>query len=150
MKKLAILLLLVAATSCRRQVVTPPSAVDTNASGGATARDAVQRFMVAAKAQDLQAVSLVWGTANGPARASMKQDELEMRIVSFLGCLKHDSYMVRSDGPASAGERSMSVELKFRDLTRSTNFYVTPGPSNRWYVRAFDLESLRDICVRKS
>jgi hypothetical protein len=150
-KKLAILVLLIGIAGCRRQAVvgSPPPGAAT-ATGGATARDAVQRFMAAAKAQDLQALSMVWGTSSGPARSTMGQQELEMRIVSFLGCLRHDSYSVRSEGPATNGERVLLVELKFRELTRSSNFHATPGPSNRWYVRLFDQIALRDICTRRA
>ena len=151
MKKLAILVLLVAMSGCRRQVVvTSPPAGDATAPGGATARDAVQKFMAAAKAQDLQAISMVWGTSSGPARSTMGQQELEMRIVSFLGCLRHDSYSVRSEGPAANAERVLLVELKFKELTRSSNFYATLGPSNRWFVRLFDQIALRDICTRRA
>jgi hypothetical protein len=150
-KKLAILLLVVAAASCRRQVVVasvPPG--DPNAPGAATPREAAQRFMSAAKAQDLQAMSMIWGTSAGPARATMGQQEIEQREVVMIGCLKHDTYRVVSEGPAASRERVLAVEIKFKDLTRSTNFYATPGPSNRWFVRTFDLESLRDICVRRA
>jgi hypothetical protein len=150
-KKLAILLLLVAATSCRRQVVvTSPPPSDPNAPGAATPREAVQRFMSAAKAQDLQAMSIIWGTSAGPARSTMGQQEIEQREVVMMGCLKHDDFRIASEGPAANRERVLGVDVRFRDLTRSTNFYATPGPSNRWFVRSFDMESLRDICVRKA
>jgi hypothetical protein len=149
-KKLAILVLLAAsAMSCRRQVAVAPPPVDANVAGGATAREAVQKFMAAAKAQDLQAMSTVWGTSAGPARGTMGQQEIEQREVIMMGCLKHDSYRVTSEGPAANRERIVGVEVRFKELTRPTNFYTTPGPSNRWFVRTFDLESLRDICVRK-
>jgi hypothetical protein len=150
-KKLAILMLLVAVAGCRRQVsVSSPPPGDPNAPGAATPREAVQRFMAAAKAQDLQAVSMIWGTSSGPARSTMGQQELEMRIVSFLGCLKHDSYSVRSEGPAAGGERMLVVELKFKELTRSSDFYATRGPSSRWLIRQFDLKALQDICSRRA
>jgi hypothetical protein len=150
-KKLAILLLLVAASSCRRQVVvTSPPAGDANVPGAATPREAVQRFMAAAKAQDLQAMSMIWGTTAGSARSTMAQQEIEQREVIMIGCLKYDTYRITAEGPAANAERVIAVELKYKDLTRSTNFYVTQGPSKRWYVRAFDLDSVRDICVRKS
>lgn len=150
MKKLAILLLLVAATSCRRQtVVASPPGVDARA-GAATPRAAVQRFMAAAKLQDLQEMSNIWGSASGPARSTMDQQTLEQREVILMGCLKHDTYSVLSEAPAPTGERLLSIELKHKDLTRSTNFYVTRGPADRWYVRSLDLDPLRDICVRRS
>ena len=150
MKKLAILMLAVVAAGCRPPVqVSSPPASDPNLTGGATAREAVQRFMTAAKAQDLQAIASIWGTSSGPARSTMGQQELEMRIVSFLPCLKHDSYNIRSEGPAANSERVFTVDLRFRELTRSSLFYATRGPSNRWYVRQFDFDALRDICTRK-
>jgi hypothetical protein len=129
-------------------VTSPP--VDTNVSGAANPREAVQRFMAAAKAQDLQAMSMIWGSSAGPVRSTMGQQEIEQREVILIGCLKHDSYRILPDSPAAGGERVIPVELKYRDLTRQTNFHAVSGPAKRWYVRTFDLESLRDICVRKA
>jgi hypothetical protein len=150
-KKLAILLLFVGAASCRQKVVeTPAPAVDANVSGAANPREAVQRFMAAAKAQDLQAMSMIWGSAAGPVRSTMGQQEIEQREVILIGCLKHDNYRVMPDSPAAGGERVIPVEVRYKELTRSTNFHAVLGPSRRWYVRTFDLESLRDICVRKT
>jgi hypothetical protein len=148
-KKLAILLVVVAAVSCRQQVVVPPSQVDTRA-GAPTPRGALTRFMTAAKNQDLQEMSNIWGSSAGPARSTMDQQTLEQREFILMGCLKHDSYRVLSEAPAMVNERMLSVELKHKDLTRSSNFYVTRGPEDRWYVRTLDLEPLRDICVRKT
>jgi len=146
-KKLAIVLLLVIA-GCRRQVVVS-TAPGVNTPGGASARDAVQRFMAAAKAQDLQAFSNVWGSTAGPARTNMDKDELEQRQIILLCYLKHDSYRVLSEAPAANGERVLTLENKYQDLTRTANFFATRGPENRWYVREFDPESLRAICARR-
>jgi len=153
-KKLAIAALLVGA-ACRRQVVvaSPPAssttASATTAVGGATARDAVQRFLASAKAQDLQAMSNIWGTATGPVAGTMPQSQLEQREIYMIRCLKHDSYRVVDELPATGGERMFTVELKYQDLTRSTNFYATPGPRARWYIRSFDPNDLQDICTRR-
>jgi hypothetical protein len=80
------------------------------------------------------------------------RDERETReqreIIQFC-YLKHDGYQVLGEAPARNAERVVAAELKYKDLTRSTNFTVTRGPSNRWYVRAFDIEALRDICAKK-
>lgn len=147
MKKLAILCLLVAA-ACQRQVNvgTTPSP---SAPGGATPREAVQKFLAAAKAQDLQAMSNVWGTSAGPARSTMGREELEQREIILLCYLKHDSYRIAGESPAANGERVFSVDLTFRDLTRSANFFATPGPADRWYLRHFESERLTDICQRR-
>jgi hypothetical protein len=147
-KKLAIVLLF-ALASCRRQVQvgSPPAA---NAPGASSPREALQRFMTAAKAQDIQAMSNVWGTSQGPARSTMEKDELEKREIIMMTCLKHDSYRVLGEAPAPAGERVMAVEVKFKGLTPSTNFTSVRGPSERWYIRTLELEPLGEICATKA
>jgi hypothetical protein len=147
-KKLAIVLLLVVAAGCQRRV-TVGTAPSVNDPGGSTAREAVQKFLAAAKAQDLQAFSNVWGTSAGPARTTMEKEELEQREIILLCYLKHDSYRVVSESPATNDERVVAVEIKFQDLSRIANFFVTPGPAKRWYVKTFDTEPLRDICSRR-
>jgi hypothetical protein len=138
---------------CRRQAVvgsppaTQPPAV-TPGIGGATAREAIEKFMTAAHAGDLDAMSLVWGTTAGPVRTTMSREEWEKREVIFMRCVRHESWRVLGESPAAGGERLMMVETKFRDLTRSTNFYAVQGPQQRWFVRQFDMQPLETICQR--
>lgn len=147
MKKLAIVLLLVSA-GCHRKVVvgSPPNP---NEPGAATPRDAVARFLATAKAQDLQAMALIWGSPQGPIRDTRSRDEIEQREVILMCHLKHDSYRVLSDAPAVNNERVLGVELKYRDLTRLSNFTVGKGPTDRWYVFRFEMDPLREICARR-
>ena len=147
MKKLAIVGMLVVA-ACTRPV-SVGTAANPNTPGAATAREAVQKFLAAAKAQDLQAMSIVWGTSAGPARSTMDRQELEQREIILLCYLKHDAYKIGSESPATNGERVFDVEMKYRDLTRSANFFATPGPAGRWYLRTFENEKLTDICQRR-
>jgi hypothetical protein len=156
MRNLPLVILAVAllVSGCRRQVEvgSPPAgqnpAVVPAGAGGATARQAVERFMTAARVQDLDAMSQVWGTSSGPVRATMPRQEWEMREVVFMRCLRHDSWRVLGESPAAGGERLMIVEIKFRDLTRSANFYAVMGPEQRWFVRQFDMDALQTICQR--
>jgi hypothetical protein len=148
-KKLAIVLLLVFAAGCRQRQVVVGTAPNANAPGGATARDALTRFLAAAKAQDLQAFGNIWGTSAGPARGTMAQGELEQRSIILLCYLKHDSYRIVSESPAENNERVFNVEAKYQDLTRSANFFATAGPAGRWYVRHIEIEKLNDICQRR-
>jgi hypothetical protein len=104
--------------------------------------------MTAAKMQELDAMSQAWGTVSGPVRATMNRQEWEQREVIFMRCLRHDSWRVLGESPAAGGERLLQVEVKFRDLTRSANFYAVPGPEQRWYVRTFDMDALQSICQR--
>jgi len=155
-KKLAIVVLLVLA-GCRRQVqvtstptaITPPASA--NVTGAATAREAVQLFLATAKAQDLQAMSNVWGTSAGPARTStvFSAAELEQREIVLMKCLRHDSYSILGETPAAGGERVFSVELRLGSLPLRSDFTTTQGPASRWYVRTFDFEKLQQICQRR-
>lgn len=144
---------------CHRQVVvgspTPQPATSqptgapttTNMTGAADAAASVRAFLAAAKAQDLQAFSTVWGTDQGPARDVIPREELEKREIFLLKCLAHDSYRIIRDSPATGGKRGFAIELRRRDLTRTTNFYSVPGPAGRWYVENFDIEPLQDFCL---
>ena len=145
-KKLAVLAVL-ALSACHRQVKVGSSPT-ANTPGGATPREALQFFMAAAKAQDIQAMSNVWGTTAGPARSTMDKSELEMREIILMCYLTHDSYQVLGEAPAANGERVLAVDVKYQDLTRSTNFFLTRGPANRWYVARFDNQALQDICAQ--
>ena len=148
MKKLAIVGLLIMA-ACQQRPVSVTTAPGANTPGAANAREAVQKFMAAAKAQDLQALSNIWGTTAGPVRNTMGREELEQREIILLCYLKHDTYRIVSEGPATNGERALVVESKFQDLTRQANFFATPGPAGRWYVRQFENEKFTDICQRR-
>jgi hypothetical protein len=145
-KKLAIALLLV--IGCTRPA-TVGSPANPNTPGAATAREALIRFMSAAKAQDLDAMSIIWGTAQGPVRSTMDRPTWEQREVIMMRCLRHDSYRVLGEAPAAGGERVLAAELKFGDLTRSANFTAIPGPSSRWYLQQVEIDKLGDICQRK-
>ena len=149
MKKLIMAVVLVAA--CR---TSPPVVVSTatrpatgNATGGADAQGAIRAFMAAAKQQDLQALGGVWGNANGPARDAISREELEKRELIMMRCLRHDRYDIAGEAPNPGGSRAMVVNLTYKDLSRSTNFVVVRGPSNRWYVEKFDLDPLQGICL---
>lgn len=160
MRKLAIVVLLVMA-SCKRQVVVssapasqPAATANPNAPGGGSPRDAIDRFMQAAKQQDVQAMSNVWGTSRGPARTDrtfMTVEDMEQRIIYMMRCLRHDTYTVLSEQPATGGERISRVQLKLGSTTAVSDFTTTPGPDNRFYVRTLDLEtpSIKAICIAK-
>jgi hypothetical protein len=153
-KKLAILFLLVA--SCTRTVVVsgPPAAAASIAAGAATPRDAIKRFMTAAKNQDLQEMGLSWGTVNGPELTDKESADAkhtrEQREIVMMCYLKHDTYQVGAESPSTNDQRVLAVDVKFKDLTRSADFTVTRSAKGRWFVQKVDIEKLRDICARKA
>ena len=135
-------------TSPAPQPAVAPSGAGT---GAGDARAAVLAFLDAAKGQDLQALSAVWGSSAGSVRdaGDIPRDEMEKRELLMMCYLTHDSHQVLNDKPAPNSERVVAVQLKRGPLTRTTNFYAVAGPGGRWYVRTFDMESLADFCKTK-
>jgi hypothetical protein len=152
-RKLAIVFLLVM-TACKRQVVVssapssqPGPSANTNAPGAASHREAVIKFFQAAKVQDVQALANVWGTSNrGPARSFMAPEELEMRVIYMMKCLRHDSYTIMTETPALGDKRVFAVQSKYRSLTAIADFTTTRGPDNRFYLEQFDPAKLNVVC----
>jgi hypothetical protein len=138
---------------CKRQVsvTTAPSSqpaatANPNATGAASHREAVTKFFQAAKVQDVQALANVWGAERGPARSFMSPEELEMRVIYMMKCLRHDSFSILSETPAVGDKRIFAVQVRLRSLTAVADFTTTRGPDARYYVELFAPEKLNVIC----
>jgi hypothetical protein len=130
-----------------------PRAVNTSTSpdqtvGASTPRGAVDRFLAAVRAQDLQAMSVIWGTANGPARDQMTQDVLEKRELIMQCYMLHDQARIVRESPDVEGRHDFVVELTKGGLVRTTTFHAVRGPRDRWYIENVELEPLADLCRR--
>ncbi len=145
MRKLLAGLLLIGA--CTTRTTTLPSA---SGPGASSPRPALDAFLSAVKAQDLQAMSAVWGDKDGPVRDSkrMGRDEMERRELILMCYFKHDKYRVLGESPSADGERVLQVELTKGTMSRTTNFYATKG-GDRWYIRSAQMEPVRDLCTQK-
>ena len=150
MKKLLIGLMLLAACQTRTVVEQPVNANTTNVSVASGARPALDAFLAAIRAKDLQALGANWGDKNGAIRDSKRisRDELEKRELVLMCYFNHDSYTVLNDEPAAGGERKMTVRLTRGTLSRTTDFFLTGG-AERWYVRTANMEPVRDLCSKK-
>lgn len=116
--------------------------------GAANARRAVETFLGAVKAQDLQAMSSVWGTSKGPARDVVDRAQLEKRELIMQCYLSHDSFVIANDVATKADTHQLQVRLTKGRLTRETTFTAVQGPSDRWYVLDAQLEPVRDLCAQ--
>lgn len=114
--------------------------------GAAAPRLAVEQFMAAVKAQDLQAMSIVWGTDKGPARDQMERGELEKREIIMQACYDHDRFRILEEGPAPSGERVVRVEVSRGTNTATPSFMLVKGPSERWYVRDAGITAMKEFC----
>ncbi len=144
MRKL-ILGLLLAATACggaTTVVPAPPAPIGP--------RPALDAFLAAIRAQDLQAMSSAWGDKEGPVRDNKKlsRDEVEHRELIMMCYFRHDRYRVLGDQPTTGGERVMQVQLTKGTLSRTTNFFLADA-GDRWYVRTAEMEPVKDLCAQK-
>ena len=114
--------------------------------GAAAPQLAVDAFLKAVNAKDLQAMSTVFGTKNGSARETMDHTELEKREVILACYFAHDSSRILGESPGLQGHRDVRVELKKGTLTRQTTFFTIKGPGDRWYVDNMDIAAVRDFC----
>ena len=147
MKKLLIGFMLLAGCTTRTVVEQP---VSTSVSVASGARPALDAFLAAIRAKDLQALGANWGDKNGAIRDSKRisRDELEKRELVLMCYFNHDSYTVLSDEPVAGGERKMTVRLTRGTLTRTTDFFLT-STAERWYVRTANMDPVRDLCSKK-
>jgi hypothetical protein len=114
--------------------------------GAATPRGAVDAFLDAARTQDIQAMSAVWGSTQGAAREYSPRDQTEKRLLIMMCFLKHDKSSVGTPSAAAGGRLEFPVTLTQGDLSRSTTITTIPGPSSRYYVETFDMKSVEALC----
>ena len=148
MKKLLLIGLLFAGACQTRTVELPaPAPVSAPVAGPRPALDA---FLAAIRAQDLQALATAWGDKNGPVRDSklFAREEMEQRELILIRCFKHDRARVVGESPAADGERAFQVELVRGTVTRVTDFFTVKGP-DRWYVRSGNMDAVKELCSTK-
>ena len=125
----------------------PPSS-DLGMTGGGDARAAVQAFLVAGKAQDLQALSAVWGNNQGPLRNQISHDELEKRELIMMCFLKHDTDSIGGPSAAAGSRIVFPVTMTRGPISKVTTVTTMLGPSSRWYVEKIDLRAIEAMCQR--
>jgi len=146
MKKLLLAFVVAGAVACHTAPPATTSGVD-NTPGAKTSIAAVDRFFAAVHAQDLQAMSLVWGTSKGAARDNMDRTELEKREVILQCYFNSDTFRVTGESPISDIRRMVRVELQRGGRTRTPVVYTVMGPGGRWFVENLDIAAVKDFCA---
>jgi hypothetical protein len=119
--------------------------------GAVAPRQAVIDFLGAVKAQDLQAMSAVWGSEKGPARDQLPRTQLDQRLIIMQGCYAHDRYQILDETAGTSGRRIVRVSLVRGSRTKTTSFSAVPGPSKRYFVSVEDADfnsMLKDFCPK--
>jgi hypothetical protein len=151
-KRVALVLLVVAA--CRTVPVSGgvgapmsgPTAGATNAAtvGATSPRAAVERFLSAARDQDLLTVGNLFGDEQGPARDRDDRRAFEQREVIMVCALRHDQAKITEGAASVGGKMLFSVDLVQGLLQATTKFTVVRGPGGRWFVSEFDIVTLQN------
>ena len=152
MKKL--LLVLLALSACTRATTTTttgagaPRTTTTGPQlvGASSPRLAVEQFLTAVRAQDLQAMSVVFGTSRGPSRDNMQREELDKRLIILQCYFNHDKSRMLAEAPGEGGHRVFTVELTRGRLTKTPRFYAIKGPNDRWFVDNMEIAAVREFC----
>ncbi|MCA0376565.1 MAG: hypothetical protein LCH84_13010 [Gemmatimonadetes bacterium] len=145
---------------CSRQVVSTESSLPggaprpsvgaevTGAIGAATARGAVEGFLKAVNAQDLQTMSTLWGNAQGLVREQIKREDLEKRLVVIQCLLQHDSFRYTEDRPrlSSEGRQQQYLEIVRGSTRKVTHFTLVASRGGRWVVENIDVGPLQELC----
>lgn len=126
----------------------PVPAAAAAGAGGASSSQAVEGFLRAAQTTDARAMSGYFGTRAGPTTVRDPATDVEKRMIALACYLQHDASRVLGDVPGvgEAGDRTVTVELRQRDLVRQTRFTTVSGPGGRWFVQAFDIDAVSDLC----
>ena len=136
--------ILLAATACSSATKAPETA-PVRMTGAAAPRTAVEQFLQAVRAQDLQAMGEIWGNAKGPARDQFERSELEKRELIMQGCFDHDKFRIVDESPGEAGRRVYRVELTKGRVVATPRFYAIPGPGGRWFLEDAEIAAAREI-----
>lgn len=143
MRRLGMAMLVLLAMAGCRAAALPTGAT----TGAATSTEAVLAFLGAAKAQDLQAISAVWGNDESLTRDRVERQELERRLLIINCHLRHDESRIGVAQMGEAGRTLLSVELVSGQARATVPFTTVKNPrDNRWYVEDVDLRPARDIC----
>ena len=119
-----------------------------DAVGAVTGKAAVEGFLKAVKAQDLQTMSAVWGTTKGAARDQMKREDLEKRLIIMQCTLTHDRWAFIEDRPRlqTGGRQEFQIELFQAQRSAKTSILTVTGPGGRWFVEDINLLPLKEFC----
>jgi hypothetical protein len=138
-----ILALLLFAAACSPAVRTGSGSQLT---GSAAPRVALEQFLNAVKAQDIQSMGSIFGTSSGPARDQIDRAELEKRMLIMQCYFNHDKFRITGESSQGA-KRIFQFELTRSTRTRNSSATVVEGPSQRWYIEAMDIAAVRDFCA---
>ena len=142
---LTLLIVVPLVSACTTRVVEQPrSSGSMSELAGVAPVLSVERFLQAVNAQDFQAMSRIFGTAEGPFQGEATEVELRMSILSQV--LQHQDYRIDSERLEPGREhptRRVGVDLTIDGrIIPDVAFLVVQTPAGRWMVESVDVEKV--------
>jgi hypothetical protein len=129
-KKLAIAFAVVVVAACSSR-----GGGSSGSQTGATSPEAaVNAYMAAMKARDLQAMSAVWGSSRGSVRETMQREQMEKSGTIVMGLMCPDDFKVMGNVAHDDGRRQIRGQMKRGMQSIDLTFVTVQGPGGRWYV----------------
>ena len=144
MKRLSILFaLLMSAGACTSQTVVNQSLIPVAPSL------TVERFLQAANTRDLETMSRLFGTDDGPIGDSGSREEVELRMDLIAEILQHDDYEIISErsvpgAPAPSNRIGVDLVLPGGTTVRDVGFTVVLESPNRWLINVIELVKITE------
>ena len=144
MKRLSILfVLLMSAGACTSQTV-----VNQSQSPVVAPALTVERFLQAANTRDLETMSRLFGTDDGPIGDTGTREEVELRMDVIAEILQHDDYEIISECMVPGAEvpsNRIGVDLLLPSGTtvRDVGFTVVES-DDRWLINVIELAKITE------
>jgi len=110
----------------------------------------VERFLQAANTRDLETMSRLFGTDDGPIGDRGRRQEVELRMDLIAEILQHADYQITSerrvpgaDSPSiRVGVDMLIVTPRGEMMVRDVGFTVVLESPNRWLVNVIELAKI--------
>ena len=104
----------------------------------------VERFLQAANARDLETMSRLFGTPDGPIGDRRSREEVELRMNVIAQILQHDDYEIISERSVPGAEfpsRRVGVDLVLPGGTtvRDVGFTLVLESDDRWLINVIEV-----------
>lgn len=145
-------LTMVVSAGCRTVPMNASSvSPSTSMVGASTPKGAVEMMLTAAKMQDIQAMSAVWGDEKGMTRDRIDRAQLETRALAMICLLRPDTQKIGEPQQLGGGHFQISADLTQGTNSASTMFTVAQSSAGRWLVSDVAIIPLQNkgFCPRR-
>jgi hypothetical protein len=109
----------------------------------------VERFLQAANSRDLETMSRLFGTDDGPIADSGNREEIELRMDVIAEILQHRDYEIMSERSvpgAEAPSNRIGVDISLPGGVRvgDVGFTVVLESANRWLISVIELTKITE------